>query len=187
MDYYSKIKITPYLRLDEKFIWAGQPQTGIKFRKSDILFIPFSVVWTAFFIILVWLQHIYTVVPFFIVGLYMIIGRFIVDAIYRTRVYYGLTDNRVIILSGYFKRKVESIPLKDLREITILTKSDRSGTITLEPAKLIYNWNTASYFHSAIQFAPTQLEFISDAQLVYDEILSARMKYEAPNRKADSE
>ncbi len=174
MDYYSKIKITPYLNPDEELIWTGQPQTGIKFRKSDILFIPFSILWTLFFAIFIWLYNIYTVVPFFVLGLYMMFGRFIVDAEYRTRVYYGLTDNRVIILSGYFKRKIESVPLKDLGDITISTKPDGSGTIILKPAQLIYNWKTASYFHSASQFTPTQLEFIPNAELVYDEILTTQ-------------
>jgi len=174
MDYYGKIKISPYLKPEEEFIWAGQPQTGIKFRKSDILFIPFSILWTLFFAILIWLYDIYAVVPFFILGLYMIFGRFIVDAEYRTRGYYGLTDIRIIILSGYFKRKIESLPLKDLGEITISIKPDGSGTIILKPALLIYNWKTASYFHSATQFAPTRLEFIPNAELVYDEILTVQ-------------
>jgi hypothetical protein len=174
LDYYSQIKIAPYLNPDEELIWAGQPQTGIKFRKSDIFFIPFSILWTAFFAVSVWLLHIYTTVPFFIVGLYMMVGRFIVDAKYRTRVYYGLTDNRVIILAGYYKRKVESLPLKELNEITLSTKSDGSGTILLEPVKLIYNWKSASYFHSATQFAPTRLEFTPNAKHVYDEILHAQ-------------
>ena len=172
MDYYSKIYLTHYLNPGEELLWAGQPQTGIKFRKSDILFIPFSILWTAFFAALVWLLHVHTVFPFFIVGLYMMFGRFIVDARYRTRVHYGLTDNRIIILSGYFKRKIENVLLKDLGEITISAKSDGSGTIVLKPAQLIYNWKTASYFHSATQFTPTRLEFIPNVKP--DEILAAQ-------------
>ncbi|UCE65663.1 MAG: PH domain-containing protein [Candidatus Zixiibacteriota bacterium] len=110
----------------------------------------------------------------------MMFGRFIVDAKYRTGVHYGLTDKRISILSGYFKRKIENVPLKDLGEITISTKSDGSGTIILKPAQLIYNWKTASYFHSATQFVSTQLEFIPNVKLIYDEILAAQK--DAKNR-----
>jgi hypothetical protein len=182
MDYYAQIKINPYLNPDEDLIWAGQPQAGIKFRKSDILFIPFGMLWTAFFAVLIWQLHIYTTVPFFFVGLYMLIGRFIVDARYRTRVYYALTDSRIIILRGYFKRKIESVPLKELGEIKLSAGSDDSGTILLEPANLIYNWKSASYFHSATQFAPTRLEFLSDAKTVCDEISKAQKKAKLDNR-----
>jgi len=174
MDYYAQIKINPYLNPNEELIWAGQPQTGIKFRKSDILFTPFSMLWTAFFAMLIWRRHIYTAVPFFFVGLYMLFGRFIVDARYRTRVYYALTDSRIIILRGYYMLKIDSVPLKELGEIKLSAVSDDSGTIVLEPAKLIYNWKSASYFHSATQFAPTRLEFLSEAKQVYGEILQAQ-------------
>lgn len=174
MDYYAQIKINPYLEPNEELIWAGQPQTGIKFRKSDILFIPFSILWTIYFAVTAWIYHVYTTVAFFLVGLYMMIGRFIVDAKYRTRVYYGLTDTRVIILRGYFKRKVDSVFLKEIGDITISIRTDGSGIITLVPGHQLLNLMISTPHRLETRFTPTRLEFLSDAKPVYDEILQAQ-------------
>ena len=53
-------------------------------------------------------------VPFLLVGLYMIVGRFFYEAMLRSRTYYGLTNQRVIIISGLLSQTVKSLQVKPL-------------------------------------------------------------------------
>jgi hypothetical protein len=46
-------------------------------------------------------------VPFVLIGLYMIVGRFFCEAMSRSRKYYGPTNERVIIISGVFSPTVK--------------------------------------------------------------------------------
>jgi hypothetical protein len=97
----------------ETFVWAGRPKQGILFRTSDFLMIPFSLLWGGF--ALFWEASAYAMgAPFFflmfgsvfvVVGLYMIFGRFIADAVQRSRTTYGLTKDRAVIVSGILSVK----------------------------------------------------------------------------------
>ena len=81
----------------ERLIWVGRPKQGIMLRPNDIFFIPFSILWggLAIFWEVMALTSLLkgaekggpTVlifpifgIPFVTVGLYLIFGRFIVDA-----------------------------------------------------------------------------------------------------------
>lgn len=135
--------LRPELGRGERLLWSGVPKQGLFFRPSDIVMVPFSLLWAGFaffweysvsqarsapLIMLLW------GVPFMLIGLYMVVGRFFVEAWMRRRTCYGLTDQRVIILSGLFNREVKSLPLASLGEITISERTDRRGTITFGPS-----------------------------------------------------
>src|SRR5437899_365791 len=62
-------------------------------------------------------------IPFVLVGIYVMIGRFFVDARQRSRTYYGLTDQRVIIISGLRNRQVKSLPIGSLSDVSIIEKA----------------------------------------------------------------
>jgi hypothetical protein len=51
-------------------------------------------------------------IPLVLVGLYLIVGRFFVDALQRARTYCALTNERAIIVSGLLGQKVKSLPLR---------------------------------------------------------------------------
>ena len=72
-------------------------------------------------------------VPFVLVGLYIMIGRFFFDAQQRARTFYGVSYKRIIIVSGVFSRTIKSLSLKTLSDITLTEKSDRSGVIAFGP------------------------------------------------------
>ena len=128
----------------EKLSWAGVPQQGIVFRSSDFFLIPFSLLWGGFAIF--WEILAITIptqdagaiaiifpifgIPFVVVGLYIIFGRFIYDSRRRSKTFYGVTNERAIIISGGLGRSVKSINLKTMSDLTLSEKSDRRGTIT---------------------------------------------------------
>lgn len=136
------------LRAGEKLLWSGQPRGGIRFRPSDRFFFPFSMMWggSALF----WeVRELTTVfdttterpfatriisplwgVPFVLVGLYIMFGRFVVDAKRRERTYYAVTDQRIIIISTWFSHKVQSLILRQIPELSLGEGANGSGSIT---------------------------------------------------------
>src|SRR5215208_2118092 len=95
------------LSKDEKILWTGRPKTGIVFRSTDFFLIPFSLLWFGFAIF--WEYNVLKMgvsffalfgLPFILMGLYISVGRFFLDAIKRKNTIYGITDNRIIIKSG---------------------------------------------------------------------------------------
>jgi hypothetical protein len=85
-------------------------------------------------------------IPFLLIGLYMLIGRFFVDAMMRARTEYAITNRRAIIVSGLFSRNVRSIDLKTTSEISLSERRDNSGTITFGAtpfgAMRRYSWSS---------------------------------------------
>lgn len=142
-------EITRELDPGERILWAGQPRGGIIFRAADIFLIPFGLLWLGFSIVWFVLATfgagdaaasedglapiiIFSLfdLPFILVGLYLVFGRFWVDKKQREKTYYGVTGERVIIVSGLFSRSVKSLNLRTLSDITLTEKSDGAGSIT---------------------------------------------------------
>ena len=170
----------------EKLLWSGRPAQGIVFRSSDIFLIPFSILWGGFAIF--WevmaltaigrsepqapdmVRYVFPLfgLPFVAIGLYIMAGRFFVDRAQRRKTLYGITDRRVIIRSGLFRRTTKSLNLRTLSDVTLSESSDRRGTITLGPTAGIYSWfQGTSWPGMGAQVAPS-LDTIEDAKNVYD-------------------
>ena len=60
-------------------------------------------------------------------------GRFFADARTRARTYYGVTSERIIIVSGMFSRQIKSLSLRTLTDVSLTERGDGSGTITFGP------------------------------------------------------
>lgn len=122
----------------EQVLWTGVPRKGFAFRKSDIAVIPFSIMWGGFAIF--WEASVLRSnvlmmklwgIPFVITGLYVMVGRFFVDRWQRDRTFYGVTNERVIIVTkNLLGKQVKSLDLRTLHEITVDERSNKSGTIT---------------------------------------------------------
>ncbi|MDP3271797.1 MAG: PH domain-containing protein [Polynucleobacter sp.] len=131
-------QIEAQLSRDEKVLWAGQPKQGVILRGADALMIPFSLMWGGFAIFweLSVLQSdapaIFVLfgIPFVLIGLYLIVGRFFFDAKQRANTYYGVTDERVIIISGVFSRKIKSLNLRTLSDLSLLEGKGGEGTVS---------------------------------------------------------
>ncbi|HEX9003318.1 MAG TPA: PH domain-containing protein, partial [Blastocatellia bacterium] len=161
-----------------------QPRGGIIFRGSDLFLIPFSLMWGGFAIF--WEAAVLTTdgpfffklwgIPFVTVGLYMIFGRFLVDARQRKQTYYGVTNERVIIVSGIFSKKVKSLNLRTLSDISVDEKSDGSGTITFGPSNPSSQWFGGAQFPGWQQQAAPAFDLIPNAKNVYEVIRDAQRK-----------
>jgi Bacterial PH domain len=165
------------LNSNERLLWAGKPRRGILLRGSDIFLIPFSLLWGGFAVF--WETSALTTnapllfklwgIPFVLIGLYITVGRFFIDAQRRANTKYGITEDRIIIKSGIFRPELKSLNIKTLSDITLTQKKDNSGTITLGPADARYSMMQGMYWPGLKQ-AP-KLEFIENAKEVYDKIV----------------
>ena len=148
MDYDVERTLRPELGPGEKLLWSGQPRGGLRLRGTDAMMIPFSLLWGGFAVF--WeLSVVRTNAPFFfrlwgvpfvLVGLYIVVGRFFADAYLRSRTMYGLTNQRVIIVAGFTGRQTKSLPLRTLNDLSLNERDDRSGTITFGTALSPYAW-----------------------------------------------
>jgi hypothetical protein len=175
--------ISTELSAGEKLFWVGHPRRGPGFGASDLVAVPFSIVWLGVVILGV-RRTIEQKVPleefplfflaiFLLVGLYFVVGRFLVDAARRRKTTYGLTDTRLILVSGFFTRRVQSIDLASLGTISLSERRDGSGTIILK-SPLDPRARTAlvlgTTWPQARPYLPPMLEAIENARAVYEKI-----------------
>lgn len=115
----------PYqLRQDEKLIWSGRPRQGIFLRPNDSIILPFAGLWCvmavtglilAVFSTSPLISLALSIVPA-IVGFYLAVGRFRVDANIRKNTAYFLTNQRVIFLTSEGASGFKFIELAKLPE-----------------------------------------------------------------------
>ena len=107
-------------------------------------------------------------VPFVLVGLYLVFGRFIVDARIRERTVYGITNERIIIVNGLFGRRTKSLNLRTLSDVSLTERSDGSGTITFGPTYPFGQWFASGSWPGAGPYAPPAFDMIDRAKEIYD-------------------
>ena len=174
------------LSAGESLLWSGEPKQGLLLRPSDAYAIPFSLLWGGFAIF--WNVTVNLSgspiffrlwgLPFLVIGLHMIVGRFFVDAWQRRKTQYGVTNERVIIFSGLLSRNTKSISLRTLTDLTINERRDGSGTITFGPANAPSSyWGMRSSLSWGQNVVTTpEFECIPNAKRVYDLIRDAQSK-----------
>jgi hypothetical protein len=166
--------ISSLLGREERLLWSAQPRQGMFLRSTDAYLIPFSLLWGGFAFF--WEGSVLNSnapvflrlwgAPFVLVGLYLIIGRFFLDARLRSKTYYGLTTERIVIVSGLFSRTTKSLQLRTLSDVSLAESSGGLGTITFGA---VAPWwaGTTGWPGSQRQLSPT-----------FDSILAARDVYE---------
>jgi hypothetical protein len=137
-----------YLDPGEQLVWSGQPKQGVRLQAFDLFLIPFSLVWAGFAFF--WEASVLGLVsfeggptrdnhpplffaiwgiPFCLIGLYMVVGRFFGDAVSRRRTWHGVTDKRVIVLKSFFSTTVTSVDYANLTNLNLVERKDNSGDI----------------------------------------------------------
>lgn len=114
-------------------------------------------------------------------GLLFVVGRFFIDAKQRANTCYGLTDDRIIILSGVFKKSVKSLNIKTLFDIEYVQRKDGSGTINMGPKNQMMMWGPGMNWWPGSGATPS-LEMIQDVRQVYSMIIEIQRRTQAANR-----
>jgi hypothetical protein len=189
----------------ESLLWSGQPRKGIVFRGADVVLIPFSLMWGGFAIF--WEAMALSQarkqdgsalfglfgIPFVLIGLYIMFGRFIVDAIQREHTCYGVTDRRAIIVTGlvdrqptpdaaivtalvatFSPRKVKSLDLRTMSDVSMTERSDGSGTITFGPQNPYQHFSGMWGPGMGYGFATPGFELVDKVKSVYTLIRGAQ-------------
>jgi hypothetical protein len=166
----------------EKVLWSGRPVQGIRLQKGDAVGIPFSLFWGGF--AMFWVASAYRSgapwffvlfgVPFVLIGLYLIAGRFFYDAWQRARIYYGVSSKRVLIVHGAKSRRVTSLDLESLGEVTFTENANGGGSLqfgrdSVYGANLVGTGWPGTRGHLAPRF-----DLAEDARRVYDLIRKAQ-------------
>ena len=138
-------RFRPYLFTGERLLWTGKPKQGLMLVGRDALMIPVSLVWGGFAIF--WNFGVWTMgpdgdgapwffrlwgLPFLVVGLYLIVGRFIHDAAIRRRLDYAVSDQRVLTLRGARNARLTAIDIDRLPRLEMTEYGDGTGTIAFE-------------------------------------------------------
>lgn len=185
----ARAVIAQVLTPGESLLWAGQPKQGIRFSLTDLFLIPFFCLWGGGALVFESMM-IYLAVtggplwgvayglPFAALGLYMLVGRFFYDRAKRARTFYGVTDQRALIVqAGRRKRSETSVDFASQQVITLSEASGGRGTIhfgpgTPEPA--------ASGLPERRGGLPPMFFRIENARAVHDRIRDAAAARRAP-------
>ena len=99
----------------ENILWAGKPSSSVVFHGEDLFLIPFSLLWGGF--ALFWEagaaglwgagsqqggQWVFGI-PFFVIGQYLIWGRFFYVAWKKKRTHYAITTQRVLVVQNTWR------------------------------------------------------------------------------------
>jgi hypothetical protein len=176
-------EFTDYLREDEQLLWSGKPKFGILFRSKDFIQVPFAAGWLYFMVSdLIMLEEggfpnrIHPMLLLFVVvGLYMLIGRFIHEMIQRHYSYYAVTNQRVMVKSGIFSSQIQSTSLNSVASIQLIEKRSGQGSLTFET---VGNLARISLLNNKAntQSAPLSFEKINEVRQVYGLITEAQSR-----------
>jgi hypothetical protein len=177
----AELLITRELEPSERLLWSGVPIQGLVLRGSDVLVIPFSLLWAGFSFF--WEYSVLKQgapgmfglfgIPFVLVGIYIVVGRFFVDAWGRGTTAYALTDRRAVISSGIFSRSVESLRLAGMPDVILTERGDGRGTIQFGQGVPSNQFNFRLGNSNSVVTAPT-FDLIEDARSVYDKLRAAQ-------------
>lgn len=169
----------------EQLLWSGKPKQGVLFRGFDIFMVPFSLLWTWMAITSVGVDVSFSDEEavfftlfgsvFVLIGLYIVFGRFLLDSALRRKMFYGITDERVVIVSGVFRKKVQSLNLRTLSDVSLSEKANGEGTITFGPSSFLDSLYSGMGWLGIPQ-GPPKLEAIQNARKVYKMICDAQRR-----------
>ena len=170
----DNVRLQAELQPGETLEWAGRPHPWRVFTARDLYLIPFSLLWGGFAIF--WEAGVLSInaplffklwgVPFVLVGLYVIFGRFLVSAWERRHTWYGVTNQRIIILRTALGHRVQSFYFSTLPEIETTISASGRGTLRFGPPS--YRWSGGwAIWGTRLGQAPGFYD-IPDARYVFD-------------------
>jgi hypothetical protein len=139
------------LRPGERSLWAGRPLLGIRLRAVDAVLAPLSVLGigaAGYFVYYGVAQGAPSCFMLFgAVFLFALLSgqldRYLGDAWRRRRTFYGVTTERVIVLSG---GDVTSLPWSMLPEVSLFEGEGGAGVIAFGPCSRLLGWSLRTGF-----------------------------------------
>jgi len=162
----------------EKIIWWGQPAQGLLFTSRDWYLVPFSLMFAGFSIF--WEASVLSGantplfmklwgVPFLLMGVYLVVGRFLVDAWIRRGITYAVTDKRILILRSGLSSKFTALTFDQLPVVNLTERGDGRGTIRFGQDQPYWSNRGYSGWSPALEATP-QFIAIEDARRVFEHI-----------------
>lgn len=68
--------------------------------------------------------------PFYLLSIYMIVGRFFFEAKQRANMFYAVTNERILIVSDFLIQDVKSINLRAIPDLSLSEGKNNEGTIS---------------------------------------------------------
>lgn len=170
---------------NERVVWSGRPETSVRFAPADKFLVPFSLLWGGFAIawevgVLIALiasrepMMIFFVlfgIPFVLIGLHFIVGRFIYKNRRKRATLYALTTKRAIVLRQTGAgRDVQTALFRALPGISKTVRRAGIGTIRFgntSPMAAMYE-NTGLDFFGSFYDSPIPAFYdVKDADEVF--------------------
>jgi hypothetical protein len=184
MSYAGDIADSIKAQLDpsELVLWAGQPKQGVMLRGSDALMIPFSLLWGGFAFFWEWsvlrsgapAYFVLWGIPFVLIGIYLIVGRFFVEAWQRSNTRYAVTSERIVIVDGLYRSTVRSVLLSGLTEMALSAHANGVGTISFGPNSLPTMFRSLPRWPGMRERLGSQFDMVPNARGVHDLIRSTQ-------------
>jgi uncharacterized membrane protein len=149
--------VEQHLSSAERIEWVGRPDPAKHFTRGDVFLVPFSIMWGGFSIF--WEASAISGgagpffalwgIPFVVIGLYFIFGRFIYKARRKRRTIYAVTNRRVMtIVKGRHDESVEATYLRSIPNISTSAVSNGDGSVEFGLSSPM----TGSYGNSGMEF-----------------------------------
>ena len=159
-----------YIVPGECILWKGKPGKGHLLTPQDAFMIPFSILWCGFAVF--WEVSVIAGgapfffgiwgIPFILVGLYMVFGRFLHTAYLRKHTAYVITNKKIIRKRG---KRVDMLGAGNMPATHITPYADGSGNIRFgEYNKLNRRFSFDDGFQDGTPFT---LENVSDVVRVH--------------------
>ena len=150
----------------EEIVWTGRPDPSVNFDRRDLTLIPFSIAWAGFAIFATagfvsgYVEAVESggqpgsflflalAAGFSLLGLYLLVGRFFNKRWNKRRLYYALTDHRVLILKTATTPPVLAVPWDKVPAIGKAEGFGGTGTVTFSKAR----WWKTDYGNTGLEF-----------------------------------
>lgn len=184
----SPSNFNSHLKEGESILWEGAPKGGFQLRDADVILIPMSIIMLGFALILNYIllnyesPFVFKVFGIFLAvfGIYLAGIRFFMSAGKRKRTFYCITNKRVLVISGR-KKKLKTLPLKNINRIDNTEEKDGSGFIIFGNVNPLWPWLLGGFYMTSENIPG--LEMLSDVKLVLA-ILQKQVKTEIPDTLA---
>lgn len=118
----------------ENLIWVDQPDPSIHLARPDCYMIPVSLLWEGFFLYALFdristgnfggsIIDTFFLTMFNLIGVYVVVGRFIFKRWRKAQTYYALTNRRALIHTRFFRPQTEAAFLSNVS----ITKTNLHG------------------------------------------------------------